>query len=377
MLRSRGLALLCAAWLAGAVRAQEQAAMPEVLRVPADGAQPAVAVDAESVVHLVYFRAGESSQRVPLWKRKGDLWHVTRAAEAKEWSAPVRVNAKDDGCSRIGFPRIALAADGRVHVAWVTMEPRGMWHARSNGDGFEEERNLLAEGTVGIENGPAVTADAAGRVFVVWHQGPFQDEAKREVVIAVSDDGGATFAPPRRISPEDVGVCSCCGLDALADARAGLWVSFRGSVDGVHRDMYLLESRDGGKTFGARVLEPWDQAGCPTSLTGFADTARGAWVTWENGGRVSCADVAGEHAVVRVPASDAGVQKHSCLAVNEKGEMLVAWADVTTKPFRRRLAWQMFDAQGEPGARGGGAELDNASDPAVAARPDGSFVLVY
>lgn len=367
------LALCCAA----ALRAGGEV---EIVRAPDGAVQPHVVADAQGTLHLVYFLVDPATTKRKRFMQTGDLFYATRAAGADGWSEPLRVNHRRSMVSRMSAPRIAVSGTAEVHVAWSRFQPRGMWYTRLRDDGvrFAKARNLLTKDALGIEAGPALAADGDGNVWVVWHQGAFKDEASRIVAVRHSADGGRTFAPARPANPSDLGVCSCCNLHAVVDTSGALHVSFRASVDGIHKDMVLLASTDRGETYEDRLLDTWEHPGCPTSGTYLAPGSANTLVAWETKGVVFLGDVEGAMRPVAMPRS-ASLQKHPTLAVNHEGEALVAWIELSKKPVRKSLEWRVFDANGKPTSVRSEKRviLTNTNSPGVAARPDGTFVVVY
>ena len=370
----RGLPALL---LAAVVGAQSKV---EIIRAPEGAAQPDVAVDGEGALHLVYFVVDPKTNDKPMFRRSGDLHYSVRRPGDAAWSEPIRVNSVRNQVSRLSFPRIAVGGNGRVHVAWSRFRPQGMWYARMADDGasFDDTRSLLADGAQGIEAGPAVAADHDGNVWVVWHEGAFSDEPNRVVAVRRSTDEGATFAAQRKANPASLGVCSCCNLHAALDNQGKLHVSFRASVGGIHKDMVLLVSEDGGESFDDRLLDKWQHKGCPTSGTFLADGGAGALVAWETEGVVLFGDAAGDREPIAAPPSVL-LQKHPGLATNAAGEVLLAWIELTKKPRRKQLKWQVYGADGKPTDSRSKDQvvLTNTNTPALVARPDGGFVMVW
>src|SRR5436853_254194 len=81
-------------------------------RVPEKGLQPQLAVASDGTLHLIYLSDSPKA---------ADIHYVHRAADAKEWSATVRVNSQTGSAIAMGTIRgaqLALGRNGFVHVAW-------------------------------------------------------------------------------------------------------------------------------------------------------------------------------------------------------------------------------------------------------------------
>ncbi len=341
-----------------------------LLGVPQGGLQPQAAVDANGVIHIVYLYGDPAA---------ADIGYV-RIRPDGGFSSPVRVNSQPGSAIAIGTVRgahLAIGKSGSVHVAWngsSTAEPKGkrgtspMLYTRlvrsrtsvgvldERGNGFEPQRNLMTF-TSGLDGGGTVAADPRGNVYVTWHgQGeregrPTEGEQNRRVWLAYSSDGGKTFAAERAISPENLGACACCGMGALADDEGKLYVMYRSAREMVHRDMYLLMSSDLGRTFRAVNVQPWEIGACPMSTVSLARGNGGVLLAWETDKQVYFTSVDARTGAVgnRVPAPGAGNnRKHPSIAVNERGELLLAWTEGTGWKKGGSLRCQLFDTKGEP-----------------------------
>ena len=244
--------------------------MPEVdvLRAPAGASIPQVVIDDAGTLHLVYYTGSMTS---------GDLWHVTRAADATDWSPPQRVNSDPHSVSGLGpidGGQLAIGPDGLLHVTWFHKDPTRFHYARSDHTGaFGPQHTLSMKDEGGVETAPTVTVDGDGNVYVFWHADPVED-AQRRVYMAVSRENGALFDLPRAVSPAAEGACGCCGLRTVTDDAGVLYVSYRGAGENIHRGMRLLTSTDQGRTFTDYLVQPWELNACP-----IATTTLSAWPT--------------------------------------------------------------------------------------------------
>src|SRR4030095_14977867 len=102
---------------------------------------------------------------------------------------------------------------------------------------------------------------------------------------------------------------------------------------------------------------------------------------WETQGQVLWADLSrglSEMLPTAVPGEGKG-RKHPALAANPQGQTLVAWTEGTGWNKGGSVAGQAYDAKNHPIETGSGrAEgLPAWGAPAVFARADGTFVVVY
>ena len=252
-----------------------------LLRVPNRGIQPQVVVDAKGVVHLLYFKGDPAG---------GDIFYVRSEDGVSFNKHPLRVNSQPGSAIAIGNIRgahLALGKNGRVHVAWNgsqkalpkaagTATPMLYTRLTDAGTAFEPQRNLIQSAVI-LDGGGSVAADGAGNVYVFWHapQPGTKGEGNRRMWVAASTDEGKTFAAERAAFAEPTGACGCCGTRAFADSKGTVYALYRGAKAVVNRDMYLLTSRDQGKSFGGTNLHPWSINLCPMSSEAFAEAQGG------------------------------------------------------------------------------------------------------
>ena len=105
-------------------------------------------------------------------------------------------------------------------------------------------------------------------------------------------------------------------------------------------------------------------------------------LAWETAGQVYWARADQRNGALSPPISAPGEsqgRKHPALAVNARGQVLLVWAEGTGWNQGGALAWQLYEANGQPGAEQG--RLPQAipvwSYAAVVANPDGRFAIIY
>lgn len=360
----------------------------DVVRVPDNGVQPDVVVDAAGVIHLV-FLAGPAGA--------ADVYYTRSRDAGRSFDPTVRVNSQAGSAIATGTIRgaqVAVAGDGRVHVVWngsTQAEPKppardgqkpGMplLYARSVTDGtaFEPQRTLMTA-TRHLDGGSSVAAGPDGQVLVAWHgnalDGP-EGEPSRRVWLARSSDGGATFAREVPISPAETGACGCCGL-RIAAAGTDVHVLYRAARQMVHRDIHALRSSDGAHTFTAHEIDAWEIGACPMSSLAIVP-GRTTYYAWEHDGQVAFAGVGGP--AVAPPAPNpheaSSRRKHPRLAVGRGGAVLLAWAIGTGWNRGGAIGWQVFVDGTSASAVQTREGLAVWSFPAVAAVGD-RFVVIY
>jgi len=363
-----------------------------VSRVPHSGIQPQIAVEPNGTVHMIYFSGDPKG---------GNLFYVRLTAFGEALSGPLRVNSQEGSVTAMGTIRggqIAIGENGRIHVAWNGSSkalPAGpvnpesgqpgspMLYTRLNdsGSAFEPQRNLMLR-TFGLDGGGTVAADRAGNVYVAWHgkaHGAAAGEAGRQVWVAKSHDSGRTFAAEAPAWNGAIGACGCCGMAMLATSDGTVLALYRSATQNVHRDIYLVASKDRGKSFDGSLVQRWEIDACPMSSMSFAESAGTTQAAWETGGQVFYGKVSGATVAKPIAAPGEGKgRKHPRLAMNSRGETILLWTEGMGWQRGGSLAWQLFDRNGNPiGAKGSAPGVPAWSFGAVAAHPDGTFTVTY
>jgi hypothetical protein len=259
-----------------------------------------------------------------------------------------------------------------------------MLYARMNEakTAFEPQRNLMTQST-DLDGGGTIAADRDGRVWVAWHGHPTDTgvpgEAGRRVYVAMSADDGKTFTAETPAFGDTTGACGCCGMKMLATRSGAIHGMYRAAIEGVHRDMYLITSRDKGRSFQGKPVQRWDINACPMSSEDILDTANGTLVAWETAGQVYWArEKDGVVSGITEAPGNPNKRKHPRLAQNSRGEVILVWTEGTGFSRGGSLAWQVYDAAGKPAEDHGLiAELPAHSFAAVFARRDGGFAILY
>jgi hypothetical protein len=407
MMTRRTAALACATALTSwaAESKPESGSRIGIFRVPDGGLQPQIAVDDAGALHVIYYK-GEGGH--------GDVFYVRSHDGGRTFSAPLRVNSQTGSAIAAGTIRgaqIALGRAGRVHVAWngsSEADPQGpinpdsgkagmpMLYARLNdaGKAFEPQRNLMHR-SFGLDGGGSVAADRAGNVYVMWHgigesvgsgKG-LAGEARRQVLLTKSLDDGRSFQAEKKAWPTATGACGCCGMKVFADRQGNISALYRSATESVHRDIYLLASRDRGQNFQGSLVQQWNINACPMSSMDIAEEGNGLAGAllvgaWETAGQVYWTHF--EHGQARAgrpigaPGEGKG-RKHPRIAVNRQGDVLLVWTEGTGWQKGGSLAWQVYDREGQPtGERGQLAGIPAWSFAAAMARRDnGGFSVLY
>lgn len=377
--------LLALVLLPSLVARAEPSPKVRLMRTPGEGIQPQAAVDADGMIHLIYYK-GEA--------RAGDVYYTRQTANG--FTGPIRVNSTRGTAIAAGTIRgaqLALGKRGRVHVIWngnnhKTGSPdhsgASLFYTRltDSQTDFEPQRDLITY-AAGLDGGSSIAADAHGNVYAVWHAHPPDappGEKGRGVFVRTSSDDGQTFSREEQVNPANTGVCACCGLRAFADETGGLFIFYRAAFDALNRDGILLASRNGAPPFQPIVRHNWKIGSCPMSSAAMSQNTRGPLVAWETAGNVFWTSVPPESLKPQefVSPQGGGNRKHPVAVANDQGEVLLAWTEGTGWQKGGKLVWQLYSAEGQPLNEKGEADgVPVWSLVTAFPQKDGHFNLVY
>jgi hypothetical protein len=222
--------------------------------------------------------------------RQGHVEVLYSDDRGRSFGAPVRVNAQPQhiGAHGDARPKIVIAGDGTVYVAWTENLPSPPFashvrlaHSRDGGKTFSPPVTLNDDPRGVAHAFAELGVDAKGRVWSAWldRRGHADATAKGEryvgtgLYFALSDNGGRDFTTNRKAVD---GVCECCRLGfALDDGEAPV-VMWRHIFDGGVRDHALMRLADDSKP--RRVThDEWKVDGCPHHGPSLAIGADGSY----------------------------------------------------------------------------------------------------
>lgn len=258
-------------------------------------------------------------------------------------------------------PRIAVTPQAIVVSAIVGEKGRGAdgdllsWRSTDGGRSWSAGRRVN-DVPGSAREGLHAMSYGGGVLFATW----LDLRAKgTRLYGAASKDGGQSWSANRLVYESPSGsVCECCHPSVAVDGQGRVSVMFRNAVEGA-RDLYLVRSADGGRTFGqAEKLGQgtWPLNACPMDGGGVALNAKGEPVTaWRRAKEVYTAALGRAEQLV-------GLGKDPAIAVSRRGTYVV-W---TTGSGLQALV----PGQPEPVAlspEGGGSQLLTLPDGSVLA----------
>jgi len=340
------------------------------LKLPADGHVPGIAVLADGRT-AVAFGDGDNA------------WLAILNPNGEWAGAPVRINAIDGNVvsGKERGPRLAVAPDGTLHVAWFGHKPQGIWYARSNDGGrtFTKEQNVLDKDSPC--EGATIAVNAEGHVLVAWMDGRLKPDSRTQVssavFTAVSLDGGRTFSQHAPISPRSEDrACACCEPAVAAAGREWLLL-FRGALDNI-RDMRLYRRSADSAAWSGSTVSPdnWKYPACPMAggmIAASMDDKQLAvvWRSRESLYLTISRAGSGEFAE-RLELTERGAAgHHPTVAFGSDGAVLVAWY------ANGGIQWKAIDPKSRQTTAHGTIKGAAPHRPAIVPRAGGGFWIIH
>ncbi len=202
-----------------------------------------------------------------------DLRFARSTDGGRTFSPALTVNSDAGGRpSSHTFHDLTVGPDGTIYVAWLDGRTRDAARARLMAEG---KLKPPATGGHGKHDRAAMAAAARAEA-----QLPLPGT---ELRVAVSRDGGRSFEETAVVAE---GTCQCCRTALAVGEDGTLYLAWRHIFPGGERDIALVRSIDGARTFTSptRVhADGWQLDGCPHAGPSLALDARGqvhvAWYT--------------------------------------------------------------------------------------------------
>jgi hypothetical protein len=225
-----------------------------------------------------------------LWREKGtagsNLYSASRDPDGR-FSAPVRINDDADTVGSYPMDELrAAAASGPAHriaVAWG--DARGQVRVAESTDGgatFAPSRQLEQTATPAYRSFPELAYDNAGTLHAVWIDSrlaaDFAEEPADLYYARITPDA---VVEHNLTAAQEPSVCGCCRPSIESTGPGVVHIAFRNTTADGYRDIFTITGGlEAGFEAPQAVAEPlWKLQGCPTS----GPILAGGEVLWPDG----------------------------------------------------------------------------------------------
>jgi hypothetical protein len=312
-----------------------------------------------------------------------------------EGATPVRVNPDGLSVEALHHPpRLVIApGGGPLYVSWSSEKPKPegtlfasdlrLSRSLDGGKTFEAPLRVNEDRPIPHSfDGLAVGAD--GTVVVTWIDGR-DGRPDPATWVARVVDGGTRVESIRKVGDD---TCVCCRVDAATGPADTVALTWRRVFPGDIRDMVLAVSRDGGRSFGDPALvsaDRWKINACPHRGGAVGLDERGRiYMTWYTEGTDIRPDL--RFAVStdgrrfgpakRLHTAATSIPDHARMAVDPAGRAAIVWEE-STAVRRRILLRYSLDAGRTLSPIRVLSSTIKAYAPDIAFAGNGSFLVVW
>jgi len=243
------------------------------------------------------------------------------------WTAAQKLTSTS-GASK--NPAVAAETAGRVHLVWEENNAGNLeiYYKKSADGGATWTANKRLTWTSGASSRPEIAVDASSNLHVVWYD---NTPGNGEIYYTQSTDKGATWTAARRLTWTSGG----SELPALRiDSSDNLHLAWQDNSPG-NSEVYYKKSTDGGTTWTANKRLTWTTGSSERPVVG-ADSAGTLHVAWVD-------NTPGNTEIYHKRSTNAGVTWDANkrltwtvlssyspdLAVDSSGRVHLVWVDLT------------------------------------------------
>jgi hypothetical protein len=311
---------------------------------------PFVAADPRGGFYLAYVERKAGISNVML-QRSSDGKSFSAPARVNDQPGDATVRNENP-------PKLAIGPTGQIYVCWANERGRWKGNIRfarslDGGKTFSPAININSDAALQPAGHAfqSVTVDKKGQIYVTWIDERNKKSTDRgaEIWMSTSANEGRTFSPDRRVLSD---VCECCRTHLQIDASGRMFLSYRTvpASGPMYRDIVLAVSQDGGKTFSKTIVneDGWEVNACPVAGPALSVDSEGeVAITWFTGGGdrpglyyASSSDHGTSFSPRRLLSPNQKLGKHSQAAMISKGRLLVVWDDMADTTLTR---WGLLD----------------------------------
>jgi hypothetical protein len=290
------------------------------------------------------------------------------------------------------LPKIIFKKSGEVIALWgtkstsTTNKYAGMVSYTQSFDGGKtwnaEIKRLVPDTSAYDQRYYDVALLQNGEVGIIWLDSRKTNRKEGSALFFASTSGKSGFSGERRIAES---CCQCCRTALFIDSKGGIHTLYRGVINDSIRDMVHAVSVDGGKTFSnpRRISDDnWVINGCPHTGPSMTENKEGLQFAWFTGGKnkgsyYASSNDNGQTYSPRNPVSERG--SHPQITSFEDGRVAIVWDEmvgVNNKSIKK-IGIQTRTVEGENKKNFITTETASASYPVIAAVNESNAVVAY
>ncbi len=250
------------------------------------------------------------------------------------------------------LPKLAFKPDGVIIAVWGVdnSNPKKkyaglVYYAQSfdGGKNWSEAKQLVKDTASVDQRYFDISILQNGEVGIIWLDSRTKTDKQGSTLYYAETNGKNGFQNEKPIGET---ICQCCRTDLFVDGKGSIHTAYRDILNDSIRDMVHAVSVDGGKTFSQskRISEDnWAINGCPHTGPTMTENNNGfhfAWYTMGGGSGVfySFTNDNGETFSSRDSVSSKPSAKHPQITNLPNGNIIIVW-DETIQKGENYNAW--------------------------------------